>query len=95
MKKPLEEVAASAKLSRTDLELRLADMRHRLFELREKRPRPQRDSKIVTSWNGAQFVHIILCSYSFVLLGACGYLFNFGYWQTRSDYCGFFVPHQG
>lgn len=56
MKKALEEVATSAKLSRAELELRLSGMRQRLFELREKRPRPQRDSKIVTAWNGVLIV---------------------------------------
>lgn len=54
MRKPLEEVAASSKLSRAELEEGLSVARRRLFELREKRPRPQRDSKLVTSWNGVR-----------------------------------------
>lgn len=54
MKKPVEELAANAKLSRDELEARLAVARRRLFELREKRPRPHRDSKFVTAWNGTR-----------------------------------------
>lgn len=30
----------------------LADMRKKLFDVREKRPRPHLDDKIITSWNG-------------------------------------------
>jgi uncharacterized protein YyaL (SSP411 family) len=34
------------------LEQKLAEARRRLFEAREKRPRPHRDEKILSSWNG-------------------------------------------
>jgi uncharacterized protein YyaL (SSP411 family) len=50
--KPLAESAKDLKLTEAQLEERLAPMRKKTFEAREKRPRPFRDTKILTAWNG-------------------------------------------
>jgi uncharacterized protein YyaL (SSP411 family) len=44
--------AAVLKVTREQLEKHLADMRKKLFDARSKRPRPFRDTKILTAWNG-------------------------------------------
>jgi len=48
-------LAATAKFfkkSEADVEASLAASRKKLFEIREKRPRPHLDDKIITAWNG-------------------------------------------
>ena len=47
-----DEAAARAGLSVEDSEAQLAADRARLLELRERRPQPGRDDKIITAWNG-------------------------------------------
>jgi len=42
----------SIALSEGQLEERVSNMRKRLFDFREKRPKPHRDEKIVAAWNG-------------------------------------------
>ena len=48
----MAETAKTFGLTEEQVEARLAASRQRLFEAREKRPRPQRDDKILTAWNG-------------------------------------------
>ncbi|HTB22234.1 MAG TPA: thioredoxin domain-containing protein [bacterium] len=48
----LAAMAGFGELPEAEQEPRLAESRRRLFEARAKRPRPQRDEKILSSWNG-------------------------------------------
>jgi uncharacterized protein YyaL (SSP411 family) len=48
----LADVAAKLSLPLTDLEAALERARRRMFEARERRPRPFRDEKVLASWNG-------------------------------------------
>ena len=49
--KPLEQVAAAAKMSLDELDAKLAPMRQKLYETRSKRKQPLLDTKVLTSWN--------------------------------------------
>jgi uncharacterized protein YyaL (SSP411 family) len=49
---PLDERAKALKMTEEQLEARLAPLRNKLFQARAKRPRPFRDTKILTAWNG-------------------------------------------
>jgi len=48
----LEQTANFFSMDRTKIESILAAARKKLFEMREARPRPLRDDKIITAWNG-------------------------------------------
>ncbi len=48
----LADRAKEMKTTEAELEARLAPMRRKLFDAREKRPRPFLDTKILTGWNG-------------------------------------------
>jgi len=48
----LEETAAEAEVSIDDVRAALKKASPRLLEIRSTRPRPQRDGKILSSWNG-------------------------------------------
>ena len=48
----MEEVAETYQLPLKELEDKLAKWRRKLFEAREKRVHPGKDTKILTSWNG-------------------------------------------
>ncbi len=50
--KPLETLAAEQSLSREQLQARLQPLQAKLLAVREKRPRPLKDDKILASWNG-------------------------------------------
>jgi uncharacterized protein YyaL (SSP411 family) len=50
--KTLEETAAAANLSIGETDEILASCREKLFKARETRPRPFRDDKILSAWNG-------------------------------------------
>ena len=50
--RPLDESAADLGLPLDDLFARLDGIRERLYRVREGRPHPLRDDKILTSWNG-------------------------------------------
>ena len=47
----LEDVAASTSRDRAEIKQRIQSAREKLFQAREKRIRPGRDEKILTSWN--------------------------------------------
>lgn len=49
---PLTRTASGTGLSIGQVEEILAEAREKLFRIREKRPRPHRDEKIVAAWNG-------------------------------------------
>ena len=49
---PLDDLAAETGLSPEELTQRLERIRQILFEARAQRPRPARDEKILTDWNG-------------------------------------------
>src|SRR5204863_83255 len=49
---PLEKLASELKTPEESLEQRLAGMRQKLFDIREKRLRPFLDTKVLTAWNG-------------------------------------------
>ena len=46
------EVAKKFKLSEDEVSKSLHVGRQKLFDERQKRPKPHRDNKIITSWNG-------------------------------------------
>jgi len=48
---PLNEAAKNLKIDPATLESRLAPMRQKLYEARQKRKQPLLDTKIITSWN--------------------------------------------
>ncbi len=48
---PMEQVAEKRGDNRESLETHLADLRSRLLDIRQQRPFPHLDDKIVTSWN--------------------------------------------
>ncbi|MDP6178915.1 MAG: thioredoxin domain-containing protein, partial [Desulfatiglandales bacterium] len=55
-KKSLSEIASELKMSEHDLQGRLESARRKLFAVREKRPHPHKDDKILTDWNGLMIV---------------------------------------
>jgi len=52
LEEDIDSLARRTKVEPGELSALLADSRRRLFQTREKRPRPHRDDKIITSWNG-------------------------------------------
>jgi uncharacterized protein len=55
----LEDVAQATKTHPEELQTALVRSRQRLFEEREKRIKPHRDEKILTSWNGLMLVSFV------------------------------------
>ncbi|MXV64243.1 DUF255 domain-containing protein [Natronorubrum sp. JWXQ-INN-674] len=53
-------------LEEREVETRLETARERLFEVREQRPRPNRDEKVLASWNGLM---IATCAEAALVLG--------------------------
>jgi uncharacterized protein YyaL (SSP411 family) len=62
--KSLAERAKEMKLTEERLEARLAPLRQKLLGAREKRPRPFRDTKVLTAWNGQMIA-------GYAVAGAC------------------------
>lgn len=52
LKKPLSLLAPALQMGKHELSHRVDDMRARLLEARNKRPRPHLDDKVLTDWNG-------------------------------------------
>ena len=50
--KPIEEVARKHNLTIEQTRATIGEGRQRLFEIRERRIKPQRDEKVLTAWNG-------------------------------------------
>src|SRR4029079_8211984 len=50
--KTLEQCAAILRRDPQDLAAELADSREKLFAVREKRVRPEKDDKVIVAWNG-------------------------------------------
>jgi uncharacterized protein len=51
-RRPLAELVMETKTTEDEVEKRPAGLRGRLFAVREKRPRPFLDTKVLTGWNG-------------------------------------------
>jgi uncharacterized protein YyaL (SSP411 family) len=49
---PLADLAKEQETTEEKLEVKLATLRKKLFEVRAKRPRPFLDTKVLTAWNG-------------------------------------------
>ncbi len=52
MARSVQELAVALNTSEQEVQLVLEEACRRLFELRTRRPRPHRDEKIITAWNG-------------------------------------------
>jgi uncharacterized protein YyaL (SSP411 family) len=52
LSRPLEEIAKEQKLTKEELDKKLAALKVKMLEYRGKRPRPFLDTKILTAWNG-------------------------------------------
>lgn len=52
LKHSISEIAKRIKLNQPELDLRLENIRKKLFAVREKRVHPYKDDKILTDWNG-------------------------------------------
>jgi uncharacterized protein YyaL (SSP411 family) len=63
--RPLEKVASESHLSLDELILRLGRIRNLLFEMREKRVRPEKDNKILADWNGLMIAALARASQVF------------------------------
>ncbi len=56
---PLEELAANLKQPPEELRKELIEAKKKLFEKRKERPRPFKDDKIISSWNG-MMIHALV-----------------------------------
>ncbi|MEO7933367.1 MAG: thioredoxin domain-containing protein [Chthoniobacterales bacterium] len=64
-KKGLTSIAKATGLNKSELEQRLERSRKRLLEVRNRRPRPHRDEKVLTSWNGLMISAFARCGAAF------------------------------
>ena len=70
---PLEKISSDYQVPLFELEEILEEGKKILFQEREKRPRPQRDEKIITSWNGLMISGFV---YGFMVTGKNKYFFS-------------------
>ena len=62
---PLDIIAAERKLSLHQAEVRIEEVRAGLFTIRGKRPRPHKDDKILTDWNGLMITALAKAAQAF------------------------------
>jgi uncharacterized protein YyaL (SSP411 family) len=65
LKKPLEELAVDLGLPAGELKAGLAAIRKKLYAVRTKRPRPFKDKKILTDWNGLMIAALAKAAQAF------------------------------
>lgn len=56
----LEKTAETFKMEVSEVRQLLGQCRERLYRERQKRPKPHRDDKILTAWNGKVYVKLTL-----------------------------------
>ncbi|OGC93772.1 MAG: thioredoxin [candidate division Zixibacteria bacterium RBG_16_53_22] len=61
----LPELAGELNINEVDLKMRIEKVRRRLFEIRETRPRPHKDDKVLTDWNGLMIAALSLGAQAF------------------------------
>lgn len=77
-RQPLAETTTLAGRSEAETEALLAECREALFRVREKRPRPHRDDKIVTAWQGMAISALAMASRVLAFEGSSPRLFPVG-----------------
>jgi uncharacterized protein YyaL (SSP411 family) len=65
LKKPLEELAVDFGLPVSELKAGLAAIRKKLYAVREKRPQPFKDKKILTDWNSLMIAALAKAAQAF------------------------------
>ena len=63
--RPLVEVGKDQKLTEDELRTKLAALRNKLLDAREKRPRPFLDTKVLTAWNGQMIAGLAMAGQTF------------------------------
>ena len=63
--RPLADVAKDQRMSEDELRANLAELRTKLLEAREKRPRPFLDTKVLTAWNGQMIAGLAVAGQTF------------------------------
>ncbi len=58
----MEETARTFELSVEEAKELIEGCKMRLAEVREKRPRPHRDDKVITAWNGTTNLFVVICT---------------------------------
>lgn len=62
LKKPLDTLAQEFNLTKQELYMRIEEIRFKLFTIRESRPHPHKDDKILTNWNGLMIASLAKAS---------------------------------
>jgi uncharacterized protein YyaL (SSP411 family) len=62
LKAELGDIAGVLKMEEPALAKRVEAIRRKLFDVREKRVRPQRDDKVLTDWNGLMIAALARCA---------------------------------